>query len=170
MILALEEACGEMFPPDEKIHTEATHDFLQRMLARMNVECPPPLTNVRMLDRLVGECIEEKCPEIVNANTELNDPFDQRVRFEKQTRQKVQGDDEVQVSNEGFLTAIEYSLPLTGGSGMGIDRMVMFLINNYNIKKVLAFLFMKGENVPVKPKAAEITGVESIPNRGILHK
>lgn len=206
MIPALEEACGEKFPPSEEMHTEATHDFLQRMLAKMNVECPPPLTNARMLDRLVGECIEEKCinptfimqhpqmmsplakshrskpglcerfeafvckKEIVNAYTELNDPFDQRLRFEEQARQKAQGDDEVQVPDESFLTAMEYGLPPTGGWGMGIDRMVMFLTNHYSIKEVLAFPFMKDEIVPVKSKAAEVTGVESMPFEGIEDK
>ena len=77
--------------------------------------------------------------EIVNAYTELNDPFDQRLRFEEQARQKDQGDDEAQLVDENFCTSLEYGLPPTGGWGMGIDRMVMFITDNYSIKEVLAF-------------------------------
>nr|POE75523.1 lysine--trna ligase cla4 [Quercus suber] len=153
MMTALEEACDEKFPPSNELHTQETNDFLKRMLKKVNVECTPPLTNARMLDKLVGEFIEEKCinptfitghpqmmsplakyhrqhaglcerfeafvckKEIVNAYTELNDPFDQRLRFEEQARQKAQGDDEAQVLDEAFLTAMEYGLPPTGGWG-----------------------------------------------------
>lgn len=81
--------------------------------------------------------------EIVNACTELNDPFDQRVRFEEQTNQKAQGDDEAQLIDETFCQSLEYGLPPTGGWGMGIDRMVMFLTDHYSIKGVLTFPFMK---------------------------
>lgn len=57
MIPALEEACGEKFPPGETLHSQETNDFLKRMLKKTGVECPPPLTNARMLDKLVGEFI-----------------------------------------------------------------------------------------------------------------
>ncbi|KAI7524763.1 Lysine--tRNA ligase, partial [Hortaea werneckii] len=108
--------------------------------------------------------------EIVNAYTELNDPFDQRLRFEEQARQKAQGDDEAQVLDEGFLTALEYGLPPTGGWGMGIDRMVMFLTNNYSIKEVLTFPFMKDEvQQPRKVTAAEEVGVEPAPVQEVGH-
>ena len=203
MIPALEEACGEKFPPGDELHTEATNEFLRRMLKKTGVECPPPLTNARMIDKLVGDFIEEKCvnptfitghpqmmsplakyhrsqpglcerfeafvckKEIVNAYTELNDPFDQRLRFEEQAKQKAQGDDEAQVLDVGFLTAMEYGLPPTGGWGMGIDRMVMFLTNHYSIKEVLTFPFMKDENVAPKPKAAKVAGVQPKPEEGI---
>ncbi len=203
MIPALEEACGEKFPPGDQLHTQETNDFLQRVLKKMNVVCAPPLTNARMIDKLVGEFIEEKCinptfitghpqmmsplakyhrsnpglcerfeafvckKEIVNAYTELNDPFDQRLRFEEQVRQKAQGDDEAQPLDEGFLNAMEYGLPPTGGWGMGIDRMVMFLTNHYSIKEILTFPFMKDEQQATKPKAAEIAGVQPMPEEGI---
>jgi lysyl-tRNA synthetase class 2 len=103
----------------------------------------------------------------VNAYTELNDPFDQRLRFEEQARQKAQGDAEAQPLDQGFLTAMEYGLPPTGGWGMGIDRMTMFLTNNYSIKEVLTFPFMKDQDMPPKPKAAEVAGVEPLPEEGI---
>ncbi|KAI4273683.1 MAG: hypothetical protein L6R35_006394, partial [Caloplaca aegaea] len=206
MIGALEEACGEKFPPGEELHTTATNDFLKRMLKKMNVECTPPQTNARMLDKLVGEFIEETCinptfitghpqmmsplakyhrdrpglcerfeafvckKEIVNAYTELNDPFDQRLRFEEQARQKDQGDDEAQMVDENFCTSLEFGLPPTGGWGMGIDRLVMFLTNNYSIKEVLAFPFMKEEANQGKEKkpAAEVVGIKPEVEEGIL--
>ncbi len=60
MIPALEEACGEQFPPGDQLHTDKTNEFLKGILKKMNVECTPPQTNARMLDKLVGEFIEEK--------------------------------------------------------------------------------------------------------------
>ena len=77
--------------------------------------------------------------EVCNAYTELNDPFDQRLRFEEQAHQKEQGDDEAQIIDENFCTALEYGLPPTGGWGMGIDRLTMFLTDSNNIKEVLLF-------------------------------
>jgi lysyl-tRNA synthetase class 2 len=106
--------------------------------------------------------------EIVNAYTELNDPFDQRLRFEEQARQKEQGDDEAQLVDETFCQALEYGLPPTGGWGMGIDRMVMFLTNHYSIKEVLTFPFMKDDKSQgEKPKAAEVVDVTPMPEEGI---
>lgn len=205
MIPALEEACGEKFPPRDQLHTDETNEFLKRMLKKTGVECSPPLTNARMIDKLTGEFIEEKCinptficghpqmmsplakyhrseaglcerfeafvckKEIVNAYTELNDPFDQRLRFEEQARQKAQGDDEAQPLDEPFLKAIEHGLPPTGGWGMGIDRMCMFLTDHYSIKEVLPFPFMKDDGNIAK-KAAEVAEVTPRPEEGIPHK
>lgn len=81
--------------------------------------------------------------EICNAYTELNDPFDQRERFVEQTRQKDAGDDEAQGVDETFINALEYGLPPTGGWGLGIDRLVMFLTDSANIKEVLLFPAMR---------------------------
>ena len=72
--------------------------------------------------------------EIVNAYTELNDPIVQRQRFQEQANQKAAGDDEAQLVDENFCTALEYGLPPTGGWGMGIDRVAMFLTDSANIK------------------------------------
>ncbi|KII92202.1 hypothetical protein PLICRDRAFT_36993 [Plicaturopsis crispa FD-325 SS-3] len=81
--------------------------------------------------------------EFCNAYTELNDPFEQRLRFEEQVKQKEQGDDEAQGIDETFVDALEHGLPPTGGWGIGIDRLVMFLTNCSNIKEVLLFPAMK---------------------------
>ncbi|ERF77051.1 Lysine--tRNA ligase [Endocarpon pusillum Z07020] len=206
MIPALEEATGEKFPPGPELHTTETNEFLRKVLKKCNVECSPPQTNARMLDKLVGEFIEEKCinptfitehpqmmsplakyhrskpglcerfeafvckKEIVNAYTELNDPFDQRLRFEEQARQKDQGDEEAQLIDENFCESLEYGLPPTGGWGMGIDRLVMFLTDNYTIREVLAFPFMRDERIKDKETAAEIVGIEPMPVEEIKHK
>ncbi|KAF9466867.1 lysine-tRNA ligase [Collybia nuda] len=81
--------------------------------------------------------------EFANAYTELNDPFEQRLRFEEQVRQKEQGDEEAQGIDETFIDALEHGLPPTGGWGIGIDRLVMFLTDSTNIKEVLLFPAMK---------------------------
>lgn len=182
MIKGLEERLNVTFPPGDQLHTEETNKFLQETLKKVGLECTPPLTNARMLDKLVGEYLEEECvnptfifghpqmmsplakyhrsepglcerfevfvakKEIANAYTELNDPFDQRERFDEQAKQKTAGDDEAQLIDETFCQALEYGLPPTGGWGCGIDRITMFLTNSNSIKEVLLFPAMKPEN------------------------
>jgi len=92
--------------------------------------------------------------EFCNAYTELNDPFEQRLRFEEQVRQKEQGDDEAQGIDETFVDALEHGLPPTGGWGIGIDRLVMFLTNSTNIKEVLLFPAMKPIETAVNTSGA----------------
>ncbi|KAF5346771.1 hypothetical protein D9756_010431 [Leucocoprinus leucothites] len=172
MITTLEEKLGVKFPPGDQLHTEEANVFLKELLAKHSVECSEPRTNARMLDKLVGEYIEPLCispafilghpqvmsplakwhrsrpglcerfegfmcgKEFCNAYTELNDPFEQRLRFEEQT----------------YIDALEHGLPPTGGWGIGIDRLVMFLTDSANIKEVLLFPAMKPiENPPPPP-------------------
>ncbi len=97
-------------------------------------------------------CYKELC----NSYTELNDPIVQRERFEDQAKDKEAGDDEAQAIDENFCTALEYGLPPTGGWGIGIDRLTMFLTNSNNIKEVLLYPAMKPEhNQSSEAKAAE---------------
>ena len=85
----------------------------------------------------------------------MNVAAEQRLRFEEQARQKEQGDDEAQEIDEGFIQALEYGLPPTGGFGMGIDRLVMFLTDNYSIREVLTFPTMKPEANEKKARVEE---------------
>ena len=81
--------------------------------------------------------------EMGNAYSELNDPIDQRERFEKQVEQRERGDDETEMLDEDFLTAMEYGMPPTGGMGMGIDRAVMLFTGTDTIREVILFPTMK---------------------------
>ena len=81
----------------------------------------------------------------LSSYTELNVAAEQRLRFEEQAHQKAQGDDEAQMVDETFCRALEHGLPPTGGWGMGMDRLIMFLTDNYSIREVLAFPTMKPE-------------------------
>jgi len=185
----LEKVLGVKLPSPDSLHTEEARLHLDRICVEKQVECPPPRTCARLLDKLVGDFLEETCinptfitehpqimsplakwhrsekglterfelfvmkKEVCNAYTELNDPAVQRSRFEQQAKDKASGDDEAMFLDENFCTALEYGLPPTGGWGMGIDRLAMFLTDSNNIKEVLFFPAMKPEDN--KPKEIE---------------
>merc|ERR1712002_1427264 len=166
----LERILGVQLPYPENLHTEESRLALDKICTENQVDCPPPRTCARLLDKLVGDFLEETCinptfitehpqimsplakwhrsekgiterfelfvmkKEVCNAYTELNDPAFQRSRFEQQAKDKASGDDEAMFLDENFCTALEYGLPPTGGWGMGIDRLAMFLTDSNNIK------------------------------------
>lgn len=182
MLKTLEAILKVKFPPADQLATKETNQFFDKLCITHQVECPAPRTTARLLDKLVGEFLEEDCinptficdhpqlmsplakyhrsepglterfelfvmkKEVANAYTELNDPFDQRERFAQQAADKAAGDDEAQLVDENFCMALEYGLPPTGGWGLGIDRLAMFLTDNNNIKEVLLFPAMKPDD------------------------
>lgn len=182
----LEERMKEKLPAPDQLHTDDARLSLDKLCVKHKVDCSSPRTAARLLDKLVGEFLEETCvnptfitehpqvmsplakwhrtesglterfelfcckKEICNAYTELNDPVVQRSRFEQQSKDKASGDDEAMFMDEGFCTALEYGLPPTGGWGMGIDRMAMFLTDSNNIKEVLFFPAMKPDDNKTK--------------------
>ncbi|KAJ4383296.1 hypothetical protein N0V86_001341 [Didymella sp. IMI 355093] len=184
MIPALEEATGEKFPPADTLHTDEANEFLQKVLKKMNTGHPEVMSPLAKYHRdIPGLCERAEAfvckKEICNFYTELNDPFDQRLRFEEQLRQKEQGDEEAQGIDEKFCEALEFGLPPTGGWGLGVDRLVMFLTYvdradknkgfREHIKEVLTFPFMKDVE-ELKKTAAEVADIEPKPVEGIAHK
>jgi len=99
--------------------------------------------------------------EIANAYTELNDPIDQRERFEEQMKLSEKGDDEAMFIDQDFLRALEYGMPPTSGMGIGIDRLVMLMTNQSSIQEVLFFPQMKLEKVDEK-KGPELNENEQL--------
>ena len=101
--------------------------------------------------------------EIANAYSELNDPIDQRERFEEQLRLSEKGDDEAgQFIDHDFLRALEYGMPPTSGLGIGMDRLIMFLTNNPSIQEVLFFPQMKPEKFGDNKKTLNLTDNEKV--------
>lgn len=106
-----------------------------------------PLTKQKPGDPTMTERFEAFCfaREIANAYSELNDPIIQRERFEQQANEKELGDDEAYMMDEDFCNSLEVGMPPTGGMGIGIDRIIMFITDAYSIRDVILFPMMRPE-------------------------
>ncbi|MFT7195896.1 MAG: lysyl-tRNA synthetase class 2 [Marinoscillum sp.] len=120
-----------------------------------------PLTKKHRSKPGLVERFEAICngKEIMNAYSELNDPVDQRKRFEDQLELAKRGDSEAMVLDEDFLRALEYGMPPTAGVGLGIDRLAMIMTNSNSIQDVLFFPQMKPEK---KTKEVVLNGDEKL--------
>jgi lysyl-tRNA synthetase class 2 len=92
--------------------------------------------------------------ELANAYTELNDPAEQRRRFEEQEAERARGDDEAQWLDEDYIRALEYGMPPTAGEGVGVDRLVMLFADQPSIREVILFPHLRPE-APHRPESAE---------------
>lgn len=128
--------CFDVFVEKELIQPTFIYDYPVEV---------SPLAKKKPTDKRLTERFEffMNASEMGNAFSELNDPIDQYERFLAQVKAKAQGDDEAQMMDEDFITALQYGMPPTGGLGIGIDRMVMLYTNNQSIRDVLLFPTMK---------------------------
>lgn len=142
-------ACFEEYVEDKLIQPTfiTGHPKEISPLAKSNPENP------EITDRFEGYIYGR---EICNGFTELNDPIDQRERFLKQVEERANGDEEANMMDEDFCVALEHGLPPTGGLGIGIDRLVMFLTDSSSIRDVLLFPTMKPEKAAAQANNAPV--------------
>ena len=132
---------------DEIFGEKCEHHYLQPTFIIDYPKEMSPLTKEHRSNPALTERFELMVngKELANAYSELNDPIEQRERFEDQLRLSEKGDDEAMFIDQDFLRALEFGMPPTSGIGIGIDRLVMFLTNNASIQEVLFFPQMKPE-------------------------
>jgi lysyl-tRNA synthetase class 2 len=152
MEIAVDETMGKGKLIDEIFGEKCEGNFIQPTFITDYPKEMSPLTKEHRNNPELTERFELMVcgKEIANAYSELNDPIDQRERFEAQLALSERGDDEAMFIDQDFLRALEYGMPPTSGLGIGMDRLIMFLTNNPSIQEVLFFPQMKPE---VKPLA-----------------
>jgi lysyl-tRNA synthetase class 2 len=157
--IEVDETMGKGKLIDEIFGEKCEHHYIQPTFITDYPKEMSPLTKAHRSKPGLTERFELMVngKELANAYSELNDPIDQRERFEDQLKLSEKGDDEAMFIDQDFLRALEYGMPPTSGIGIGIDRLTMFMTNNDSIQEVLFFPQMKPEK-----KAIALTDEEKI--------
>ncbi len=161
--LEVDESMGKGKLIDEIFGEKCEHHYIQPTFITDYPKEMSPLCKKHRDDDSLTERFELMVngKELANAYTELNDPIDQRERFEEQMKLSEKGDDEAMFIDQDFLRALEYGMPPTSGMGIGIDRLCMFLTNSPSIQDVLFFPQMRPEKFEAAAeKAVELTDNE----------
>ncbi|WP_372768344.1 lysine--tRNA ligase [Lutibacter sp.] len=145
--VAVDETMGVGKLIDELFGSTCEHHYIQPTFITDYPKEMSPLTKEHRSNPALTERFELMVngKELANAYSELNDPIEQRERFEEQLKLTEKGDDEAMFIDQDFLRALEYGMPPTSGIGIGIDRLVMFMTNNSSIQEVLFFPQMRPE-------------------------
>ncbi len=145
--IEVDETMGKGKMIDEIFGSTCEHHYIQPTFIIDYPKEMSPLTKEHRSNPDLTERFELMVngSELANAYSELNDPIDQRERFEDQLKLSEKGDDEAMFIDQDFIRALEYGMPPTSGIGIGIDRLVMFMTNNSSIQEVLFFPQMKPE-------------------------
>ena len=162
--IEVNETMGEGKLIDEIFGEKCEHHYIQPTFITDYPKSMSPLTKEHRTNEKLTERFELMVngKELANAYSELNDPIDQRERFEAQLALSEKGDDEAMFIDQDFLRALEYGMPPTSGIGIGIDRLVMLMTNNSSIQEVLFFPQMKLEQKTVELTEEEKTVLQHI--------
>jgi lysyl-tRNA synthetase class 2 len=149
--LEVDKTMGEGKLIDEIFGEKCEHHYIQPTFIIDYPKSMSPLTKEHRLNQKLTERFELMVngKELANAYSELNDPIEQKERFEAQLTLSEKGDDEAMFIDHDFIRALEYGMPPTSGIGIGIDRLVMLMTNNSSIQEVLFFPQMKPERKEV---------------------
>ncbi|MGB1806879.1 MAG: lysine--tRNA ligase [Flavobacteriaceae bacterium] len=155
--LEVDDSMGEGKLIDEIFGEKCEHHYIQPTFIIDYPKSMSPLTKEHRSNPKLTERFELMVngKELANAYSELNDPIDQRERFEEQLALSEKGDDEAMFIDQDFLRSLEYGMPPTSGIGIGIDRLCMLLTNNSSIQEVLFFPQMKPEQKTIALTAEE---------------
>lgn len=169
MGIAVNETMGKGKLIDEIFGEKCEGNFIQPTFITDYPKAMSPLTKEHRDNPELTERFELMVcgKEIANAYSELNDPIDQRERFEEQLKLSEKGDDEAMFIDNDFLRALEYGMPPTSGLGIGMDRLIMFLTNNPSIQEVLFFPQMKPEKKAPEMSEDEKFVYEIVEKEGI---
>ena len=162
--LEVDETMGEGKLIDEIFGEKCEHHYIQPTFITDYPKSMSPLTKEHRTNPKLTERFELMVngKELANAYSELNDPIEQKERFEAQLALSEKGDDEAMFIDHDFIRALEYGMPPTSGIGIGIDRLAMLMTNNSSIQEVLFFPQMKPERKPVALSEEEKYILDSI--------